>query len=104
MPEVDAATLAPRDGCPTSRDAILKKHGDLKVKEGSGWNLLVAADGTVFMEIGAVDQVISDCEPLATLSGEWLVGAEYEKANKSGSEVPKQVAGLLGVARAPPSC
>lgn len=81
----DAATLVQAEDCPKTRPDIQAKHGDIKLKQMTGWNLLVCEDGAMFAEGGESVQVVLVSEPLAFSSGEWLVGTEYEKAKKSGA-------------------
>ena len=81
----DAPMLVPAEDCPKARADIQAKHGDIKLKPMTGWNLLVCDDGAIFAEGGESVPVVLVSEPLAFSSGEWLVGTEYEKAKKSGA-------------------
>lgn len=83
-PGENSVLLAPAQGCPQSRADVQAQHGDIRMKEFDGWNLLVAQDGTIFAEcLGSVQGVLAS-EPLAMVSGEWVVGAEFEKSKKQG--------------------
>lgn len=91
LPGADAVKLAPSEGCPKSRADIQAAHGDIRMKEFTGWNLLVANDGKMFAEGGDQPQVVLASEPLAMTSGEWLTSTEYDKAKKQGARSWKSV-------------
>ena len=80
----NATTLAPHDGCPKNRAEIQTKYGDIKLKQMTGWNLLVTDDGTIFAEGLTSVQAVLASESVAMASGEWVVAGEYDKCKKSG--------------------
>ena len=80
----NATTLAPHDGCPKSRAEIQTKYGDIKMKQMTGWNLLVTDNGTIFAEGLTSVQAVLASESVAMASGEWVVAGEYDKCKKQG--------------------
>ena len=96
LPGVDAVTLAPGGDCPQSRAEVQAKHGDIKLKEFKDWNLLVGNDGTMFAEGGHSVECVLASECLAVASGDWVVGAEYDKAQKDGAQTRLVAGGSLG--------
>ncbi len=79
-----ATTLAPHDGCPKNRAEIQTKYGDIKLKQMTGWNLLVTEDGTIFAEGLTSVQAVLASESVAMASGEWVVAEEYDTCKNSG--------------------
>ena len=49
-----------------------------------GCTLIVCDDGTCFVECGPADTMVQRQEAIGTLSGEWVVGKDYEKTTKQG--------------------
>ena len=103
-----AVVLAPQDGCPQTRADIQSAHGEIRLKEFNGWNLLVASDGAIFAECKHDVQLVLASEALAMASGEWVCGAEYDKTKKQGhisSDLRQsKIVWRSGCARVGPQC
>ena len=86
-----AKTMEPAEGDPKSISDIEQKHGSVKTKElenNRKSQLVVAKDGTIFLQTGDEPELFLCENALHAYTGEFLVGKTYEKSMKDGGSHP----------------